>query len=322
MRKRAALVFILFSYFFISCEENFDPYGDFVEKYAFTCILKSNESSQTATLFKSYRPDGFNPLTYTEDPAVKGADIRVWNNDSVFVFRDSSVTREDTSRYKSPFSFYYNDHFMVANRKTIELEVLLPNGRRLRSSSITPGQIAFGDKSDVIIPPIGKNIIQLFWNTLDEGTFFSPKLSVRYKQNINGEIVEKERDIPIRYVSQGNDLIPVYPVSSSSITIVYQMDAVTKALEEISASDPNKGNYSVYQKLIFSLVAFDIPTSRYISSTGGSVDDLTVSVDVSDYTNIEGGFGLFGSYSKKNYTRLRFLENYIESFGYNFIIEN
>jgi hypothetical protein len=322
MRKQVALVFILFAYFFISCEENFDPYGEFVEKYAFTCILKSNESSQIATLFKSYRPDGFDPLTYTEDPSVKGADIRVWYNDSVFVFRDSSVAREDTSRYKTPFSFYYNDKFTVANRKTIELEVLLPNGRRLRSSSITPRQIAFDNKSDVIIPPVGKNTVQFFWNTLDEGTFFSPKLSFLYKQNINGEIVEKEKAIPIRYVSQGNDLLPVYPAPGSSITIVYQLDAITKALEEISASDPNKGNYSVYQKIIFSLVAFDIPTSRYISSTGGNIDDLTVSVDVADYTNIDGGFGLFGSYSKKDYTRLRFLETYIEAFGYNFIIEN
>lgn len=316
------LVLIFVGFIFISCEEDFNPYGDYVEKYAFTCILKSDENSQTATLFRSYRPEGFDPYTYTEDPSVKGADIRVLYNDSVFIFKDSSVARTDTSQYKTPFSFYYNDNFFVRNREPIELEVLLPNGRRLRSSSVTPGQINFDDKSDVIIPPGSKELVQFLWKSIDDGTFFSPRLALRYKQNINGEIVEKEKDIPKSYISQNGELVPVYPVPGASTTAVYSMDAISRTLQEISADDPDKSNFSVYQKLIVSLVAYDQPASRYISSTGGTIDDLTVSVDVADYTNIEGGFGLFASYSKRNYTRLRFLEEYIESFGYNFIVEN
>jgi hypothetical protein len=313
----SSLVFI-----FLSCEEDFNPYGEYFERYAFTCILKSDQNYQAATLFRSYRPDGYDPYTYTEDPSVIGADIRVWYNDSVFVFRDSSVARVDTSRYKTPFKFYYNDEFRVGNRKTIELEVLLPNGKRLRSSSVTPGQIQFDDDSDVIVPAGGKSIIQIIWNTLDDGTFFAPRMAIRYKQNINGEIVDKIKDVPYKYVNQGGIQVPVYPAPSASATIVYDLSAITKTLEEISAGDPNKQNYSILQKIIFSVAAFDIPTSRYVSSTGGTIDDLTVSVDVSDYTNIEGGFGLFGSYSKRDYTRLRFMEDYIESFGYNFIFEN
>lgn len=309
-------------FIFLSCEEDFNPYGDYYERYAFTCILKSDQSNQTATLFKSYRPDGFDPNTYSADPSVIGADIRVWYNDSVFVFRDTSVARVDTSRYKTPFSYYCNNNFTVGNRKTIELEILLPNGKRLRSSSLTPGQIIFDDKSDALIPAGVKSIVQFTWNPLDEGTFFAPRMAIRYKQNINGEIIEKTKDVPYKYVNQANSLVPVYPAPSGSATIVYDLLAVNKALEEISEGDPVKQNYSVLQKIIFSVAAFDLPTSRYVSSTGGTIDDLTVSVDVADYTNIEGGFGLFGSYSKKNYTRLRFMEEYIESFGYNFIVEN
>ena len=322
MKSFRVSLFFLIGFVFISCEEDFNPYGDYFERYAFTCILKSDQNYQTATLFRSYRPDGYDPSTYTEDPSVIGADIRVWYNDSVFVFRDSSVARVDTSRYKTPFSFYYNNKFIVGNRKTIELEVLLPNGKRLRSSSVTPGQIIFNDQSDVLIPAGGKTFVQVIWNQLDEGTFFALRMAIRYKQNINGEIVEKTKDVPYKYVNQGSSQVPVYPAPSASATIVYNLSAITKALEEISAGDPNKQNYSVLQKIIFTVAAFDLPTSNYVSSTGGNIDDLTVNVDVADYSNIEGGFGLFGSYSKKNYTRLRFMEDYIESFGYNFIVEN
>jgi len=322
MKSFRVILFFLVGFLFISCEEDFNPYGDYFERYAFTCVLKSDQNYQVATLFRSYRPDGYDPSTYTEDPSVIGADIRVWYNDSVFVFRDSSVARVDTSRYKTPFSFYYNDKFRVGNRKTIELEVLLPNGKRLRSTSVTPGQINYNDQSDVIIPAGGKSIVQIIWNTLDDGTFFAPRMAIRYKQNINGEIVEKTKDVPYKYVNQGGSQVPVYPPPSASATIVYDLSAITKTLEEISAGDPNKQNYSILQKIIFSVDAFDLPTSRYVSSTGGTIDDLTVNVDVADYTNIEGGFGLFGSYSKRDYTRLRFMEDYIESFGYNFIVEN
>jgi len=322
MKTIKLLLICVVGFIFLSCEEDFNPYGDYFERYAFTCILKSDQNYQTATLFRSYRPNGYDPSTYTEDPSVIGADIRVWYNDTVFVFRDTSVARIDTSRYKTPFRYYYNDKFKVGSRKTIELEVLLPNGKRLRSTSVTPGQINYNDQSDVIIPAGGKSIVQIIWNTLDDGTFFAPRMAIRYKQNINGEIMEKTKDVPYKYVNQGGNQVPVYPAPSALATIVYDLSAITKTLEEISSGDPNKQNYSVYQKIIFSVSALDIPTSRYVSSTGGTIDDLTVSVDVSDYTNIEGGFGLFGSYSKRDYTRLRFMENYIESFGYNFIVEN
>ncbi len=299
----------------VSCEEDFNPYGDYQEKFAFTCILKNDENFQTATLFRSY-------LTTPSDPSVIGADVRVWYNDSVFVFRDSSVARTDTSRYNTPFSFYYNKDFRVSSDKPIELEVILPNGKRLRSSSVTPKSITFDDDSEVLIPPVSSNIVQFIWNVTDAGIFFSPRLTIRYKQNVNGEIIEKTKVVPMEYVDQNGELTPIFPSPTSSPVIVYKLDAVTKALEEISEGDSEKQNYSIFQKVSFNVTAFDLPASKYISSTGGSVDDLTVSVDVSDYTNIEGGFGLFGSYSKKNYTKLRFLQDYIESFGYNFIVEN
>ncbi|MBT8377916.1 MAG: DUF4249 family protein [Ignavibacteria bacterium] len=322
MKYCKLIVLILLFVLVLSCDESFNPYGDFVERYAFNCILKSDENLQTATLFRSYRPDGFDPFTYTTDPSVFNADIRIWYDDSVFVFKDTSVVRQDTSRYKTPFSFYYNNQFQIGNRKTVELEVLLPNGRRLRSSSFTPSKIDFEDRSDVLVPSGNNNFIQIIWTSFDDGMFFLPKMTIRYNQNVNGRIEEKTKLVPLRYLSQGGESVPVFPTANASLTVVYNINAITRALDEISEGDPLKQNYSIYENLSFSVTAYDLPTTKYISSTGGSIDDLTVSVDVADYTNIEGGFGLFGSYSKKKYNQLRFFQNYIDSFGYNFIVEN
>ena len=314
--KKIKLLFLFFIAFtLISCEEDFDPFGDYQEKFAFTCILKNDNNFQTATLLKSY-------LTTPSDPSVIGADVRVWYNDSVFVFRDSSIARADTSRYNSPFRFYYNKNFRVTGEKPIELEVLLPNGKRLYSASVTPMSITFDDESEVIIPPVASNIILFLWRSFVGGTYFSPRMEIRYKQNINGEIVEKTKVVPLQYINQNGELIPYFPRATSNPSVAYNLDAVTRAIQEISAGDPNKNNYSIYSKVSFNVTAFDQPVSKYIASSGGTIDDLTVSVDVADYSNIQGGFGLFGSYSKKSYTKLKISQTYVESFGYNFIIEN
>lgn len=313
----AASVFL-----FYSCEEDFNPYAEYKESYALTCILKSDSTFQVATLSHSYPPGEFNSGNGAVDPSIVGADIRIWYGDSVYIFKDSSVTRTDTSRYSTPFRFYYNSRFKVRTNKNIEIEVLLQNGRRLKANSTTPGEIFFQDESTVLVPPVNKNIVQFYWDQLSEGTFYSSKFGFRYRQLINGEHVEKIKEIPVRYIQQGNEFEAVFPDPDNASNIVYSMDAVTRALNEISDGDANKQNYSVYEFPVFDLIALDLPSSRYVSSIGQLFDDLTVSVNVSDYTNIEGGLGIFGSYTKKNYDRVRFFRDYIESFGYNFIQEN
>jgi len=305
-----------------SCNDTFDPLGEFKEDYVLTCILKSDSSFQIATLSHSYRGEGNDPTSNAEDPSIIGADIRVWLGDSVYIFRDSSIARTEPSRYDTPFHFYYNNNFIVAANENLEIEALLENGRRLKASSRVPNRIFFNSESDVIIPAGGSNLVRFFWEQHFEGTFFSPQLTIRYRQNENGNVVEKFKVIPIEYIQQDGEQVPSYPKPSNKIYVNYQLDAISTALEEISESDPDKGNFSIYEIPIFSLFAFDLNLSRYVSSTSQPFDDLTVTVNEADFTNIEGGLGVFGSYVNKIYENIKFQKIYIESFGYNFLNEN
>ena len=306
-----------------SCSDSFNPYGEFREDYVLTCILKSDSSFQIATLSHSYRGDGNDPSSNTEDPSIIGADIRIWLGDSVYIFRDSSVARTEPSQYDTPFHFYYNSNFTVSPFENIEIEAVLQDGIRLKASSRASGNISFTSESDIIIPAAGgSNLVRFFWDQQDEGMFFSPQLAFRYRQNENGNMIEKIKIVPIEYKQQNGEEIPIYPEPSNKTNVNYQLDAISKALEEISENDPDKGNYSIYEKPIFTLFAFDMNLSRYVSSTNQAFDDLTVTVNESDYTNIEGGLGVFGSYVDKTYKDIIFQEIYIESFGYHLISVN
>ncbi len=318
--KKLYIALMFLSIILFSCENNFDPYADFRDIYNLTLVLRSDTDMQVAVLSKSYRPDGVDPYDYTEDSSIKNAEIKVWYNDSVYFFKDSSVVRSDSSRYNFPFSFYYNNNFKVANNKAIEVEALLPNGRRLTATSKTPGEVVFNNQSEVLIPPVDNDLIIIDWNSLGEGTFYVPYLGIRYIQKVNGVNVEKVAEVPLLYYQESNE--SVFPIASNKTYAIYSLEAVTHTLNAISSQDPEKNNFSVYKKLKFDLIGYDQNLSRYVSSTSKSLDDLTVSINPAEYTNIEGGLGIFGSYTKSNYTRLRFDENYITSFGYNFINEN
>ena len=323
MKKSFLIILLLTLAVVYSCSEDFNPFGEFRNNYVLTCILKSDTTFQVAALSRNYLPpNGFDPYSNTVDPAIVGADIRVWLGDSVYIFSDSLIVREDSSRYSTPFNFYYNTKFKIPPKQNIEVEVLLQNGERMNASSKAPDKVLFDKESDVIIPAVNSNLVKFLWAPQVEGTFFSPKLRIRYIQNENGSNVEKFKDVPVNYVERNGNLETVFPEPSNKTIVIYQLSAITRALEEISEGDPNKSNYTVRQSLVFDVVAFDLNLSRYVSSTNQPFDDLTVTVNESDYTNVEGGLGIFGAYIKSNYPTIKFQPAYIESFGYHFLLDD
>lgn len=315
------LIIILFGIISFSCQEDFNPYGEFKEKYIFNCILRGDSQVQIAALSKSRNPEKFNSELITEDASIRGADIRILAGDSVYIFRDSVIDRTDTSRYKTPFKFYYNNYFSLPANKEIGAEILLPNGRRITSSSKTPFKVQFDQKSEDVISDQSPGILQFFWNISFTGQYFAPRMVVTYTKNVDGTNYLMEKEIPYTYSSEGNNEIPIFPPISLQSILGIERQAITKALNEISQGDPNKENYTIHEFATVQILAFDQNLSKYYSTTNGSLDDLTVRIDEKDFTNINGGYGIFASYLKGEY-KVKFLPAYIQSFGYKILIAN
>jgi hypothetical protein len=305
---------LILCFSFTSCKEDFTPFGEYKDKYALFSILSGDSTFQTALLVKSFGAGMLDPSGIKDDHFIRNAEIRIWRGDSVYFFRDSSALSGSDTIF-----FYFNNNFSINFNETLEIEALLPGGKRLKSTTATPKEINFL-KSEVIIPPVSKDFIQINWKPADEGLFYQPRLYFRYKEAGISEI--KIKEIPLRYVTQGNVVTPLFPAASARYAIAYDLDAVSKAMEEISAGVQNKQSFSIYEKLIFEVAILDGNLSRYVSSTSKSYDDLTVRVNELDYTNISGGFGIFGSYLKKEYSSLRFLPDFVFSSGYKFIKES
>ena len=319
MNNYIKLCLVTFCFTFLSCEEDFNPYGDFKERYIFNCILRGDSTFQVAALTKSYNPATFNPDLITEDVAIKGADIRILSVDSVYIFKDSTIARTDTSSYKTPFRFYFNNYFSLTPNKEIEVEVLLTNGRRIKSATKTPPKVQFDQQSADVISDQSPNLIQFFWNAAFSGQHFYPRLVFTYSRKVNGTIEILTKEVPIKYSTEGGVEEPIFSQINVQTNLSVEKDAIIRALNEISAGDPNKQNYAIYEFAVVQVLSLDQHLSRYYSTTNASLDDLTVRIDEKDYSNIEGGYGIFASYIKDEY-KLKFFPAFVQSFGYKILI--
>ncbi len=297
-----------------SCDQSLNPKGDYYERYVLNCILQGDTTYQVAVISHSYDVEGFDPYKNTIDPAITGADLRLWYNDSVFVFRDSVVTRLGNTRYDDSLKIYYLKNIHIDYNKPIEIEALLPNGRRLKSSTSSANKIIFDEENSKVIPPVNTNLVDILWNQNNSNEYFLPKFIVTYYKKVNGVPERHTIEMPIKYIQDGSKYIPVYPVVSGQYGISYDPEVIKKALLLISDGDPNKNNYSVLISNQVKVYSLDQNLVRYYSSTSQD-NNFTVRLDENDYSNIDGGFGVFGSYVLTNYT-IRFTPEFITDLGY------
>jgi hypothetical protein len=204
-----------------------------------------------------------------------------------------------------------NRRFKVEPDESIEVEVMLPNGRRLNSSTKTAGRVSFLDSSTTTI--WGSVDLIFLWTGPSVGiNYFLPKFSIIYYKKEGDQNTRHEKEVPFRYENN----LPV-PFTTSKMPLVsVSINTLKRALEEISEEDSDKASYSIALHPEFAVAAFDDVLSKYYSTSTQSFSSLTVTLDETDYSNIQGGYGIFGSFTSTEYQQLKFAREFITSFGY------
>lgn len=300
-----------------SCEEDFSPVVEYNQSYSLSCIIRGDTTLQVATLFSSFDLANGDAKS---NPAYEGAELRLWYKDTVYWFKDSVVS---FPRYSdSTLKFYYLDNFQPTDEdEPLEIEALLKGGKRLKGKCTTPGRLMFNtSETSKVIPPVNTSGVNFLWETDAEVSgYYVGRLRFKYFQDINGVNVIKYKEIPLNYISNNGEFVAIYPKPSKAVSTIYDSSAVTHALEEISEGDPNKSKYKIFDTAIFEVLALDENASRYYSSTLQD-NSFTVNVNELDYTNIEGGYGVFGSINREE-IEIKFVPGYLMSFGYEVFFE-
>ncbi len=295
----------------VACNEDLNPFGDPKEVFVMNCVLKNNVEFQTAYLSHGYFVDNFDPSSDSTDHTLSNSFVRIWFKDSVKIFSDTSLFSESSN---SNVTSYFHNSFSLKPNTEYEIEGVFKNGRKLRAKTQTPKGVNFLTTSDIIIPPEKSNDVSVKWEAKDEQLYVASRFTFVYFKIENGKKVRYVKEIPRAVVNSGGKFKPFFPEPSYSNGITVQMNAFDFALEEISKGDPNKKNYTILA-FILEVLIYDRNLTAYYASKTELGEGFSISVNESDYTNIEGGKGIFGSFIQQR-KAIKFSHDYIRSFGY------
>lgn len=299
----------------LSCEEDFDPYGEHKERYILNCVIRGDSTFQTATLTKSYTAGNFDPYSNTEDQAIKDATIRIWNGDKVVILRDSTVEPLEGSLYKKPYTIFYTNDFKPEPNSSVEIEAILPNGKRLNSIAKVPAVLSVSRAlSSDRIPPIDQEYVKVQWSSSQANPVFIVRLAIYYFKHENGKKARGVYTVPLKYLQYGDKYLPNYPRPQSEFVYAVDMETVSKAMELISYGDSDKSKYEILS-CIAEVLSLNDELSFYYNATARGEDIYSVKLDETDFSSIANGYGLFGVYMRA-YHVSNFTHAYIRSFGY------
>lgn len=307
MKKRSLKVFFIIVLVIVtSCDEDFNPKISIPEYYSFNCIIRCDSSYQIATLSKIYDVAGYDPLTNTTDPFVKGAkitlvDSSIYNNQKFsYQFRDTLIDRSDNSRYTTPLNCYYFNNFQFTQPTWLKIEVVLPNGRRIKAANwIVPIDKYSIDNFKGTNPQlIGKGKLLFDWKDVKYSEnygqpFCYPELIIKYSYYESGKWNKYQKKIPLLYSWSDGQEIPIYPrIQISPKDATYDTLTIRKTLEKISTNDSNRDKYRI-EKVVFMLHLMDYTLAQYLSFQQSYTDDFSVSVTQPDFGNLTGARGIF-----------------------------
>jgi hypothetical protein len=323
MKKSGLVLLIIPFIFFESCNEDFNINAPEQNIYALNCILRNDTSVQYAVISKNiFTEDGSSPSSKNINQNIKGADIKIFYNDSTFIMRDTTVQLTNSGNISSQ-NCYYVKNLTLQPGKIISIEAAVPDGSVLKSTIIIPAII---NNYSITFPQYyqGKYVQMPIYDwswSYDNKRIINilsyPRLEIYYKKNEDGKLIDKKTIIPVSYYSYTDEngfLIPVDMNFSFGNRCYTTLNNIDRVMQEISGDDHDKSNY-IISKVIFRVTGMDKDMSKYYSAYEIFSESFTVKLRPTDYSNIEGGKGIFGVYF--SFTQQLFVDkSYIESFGY------
>ena len=147
-----------------------------------------------------------------------------------------------------------------------------------------------------------------------------PRFEIDYEKYEGGTYVNKKTLVPLSYYppmdAYGLILSPDLDFSFNNYTAYTSLAAINRTLQEISGSDPFKNNY-IITRTFFTITSMDPELTRYYFAYKVYSNSYTVKLRPTEYSNIQGGKGIFGIYYIYTYS-FDVDKAYINSFGYQY----
>ena len=307
-----------------ACDESVNPKGDFAEHPVLYALLlrhtQYQHGSQTVLVERLYDVQGLDPYINTKDPTVSGGIVVLRSRSDLDTLREGK--RPNVARYPGDQYYYYTNGYQMYPNDSVTVTAQLPGGELLRGSTVIPP-----NRPVETFPPFTGGVTTfvnrftngdawvLDWSGTSTGEhLFAPKLTLRYTKLVDTIEIIGRVPVPLKYIQSAQGSLPVYPGITYDTVERFEFDALDRTMAQISENDPDKQRYKVLG-FDLTLVEYDIHASRYYSSINGALDEFSIRLDETTYSNVSGGIGIVGS-AVTNTTSFSINSRYAQSFGY------
>ncbi len=329
------IFFILMFILFItmeSCRNDFNINAPYQDVYVLNCVLRNDVPLQYAIISKNvYSGNGLSPASASSAQNIKGAKVEIYYNDSVFVMRDTTIQIADSGNI-TPVNCYYIKNMTIKPGMTISIKAATQDGQVLQSTTQVPA-ISFSKFSaafpqimqppQVPVPGYQEKPSYSWTWTGGSGDITNilslPQLEIDYKINDGSSNADKKILVPLALYytfDESGNLIPHNVELSFDNYCLTTLKTINEALQSISGNDPNKKDY-IITKVLFNVISLDQDLSKFYSAHNSYTEDFSIKLRQADYSNVEGGKGIFGVYYKFSIP-LTVDDLYIRSFGYQY----
>ena len=138
MKRTILILPIILFILFESCNEDFNVNAPFQNVYTLNCILRNDNPIQYAIISKNiYTENGAPPTSSSTAQNIKGANVEIYYDDSVFVMRDTTIQVADSGN-TIQVNCYYLKNLVMKPGKIISIKATTPDGQILKSTNQIP----------------------------------------------------------------------------------------------------------------------------------------------------------------------------------------
>jgi hypothetical protein len=306
---------VILAVWFVACNGPFDPRGPLDQQLVVFSVLSTDRNVQFVRVNSNYMPVGYDPLTFDSDAAVRDALVSMAGNGGSYIFRDTTVTRPDTSRYKFPLRMYTLGHFTPARGKTYNMLVSSPTlGAASASASIPTKPTIVLDAASWFrlsepLTRLETEDIQFYVDLSPISKGYMYHLYVYYDVIKDARWQEERVEIPlppqIPDTSYNFDRAEYSQLTqspqSNKIFVQFKVGYLIKAIKTLTKVK-YVNTHLIYKWIVLTVLQADQNLFGYYKSLRVYQDPLSIRLDQPLYSKIDGGVGLVGAYSLDSLT--------------------
>lgn len=290
----------------LSCDESFNPKGPFRPFLVVYSVLSNTKHDQYVRVYSSYDPPRFDPYEVSTETTLRDAIVQITQQNTITVLHDTVVHRRDTLRYHDGIYVYVANSLTPEPGKTYSLAVHTPGFAPISSVVTLPAKAGFqfaataasAIQNPKLVRPVDVAVGLSMLTRLYKIQLF---VIFEYREGsvIRVDSMEVPLSAPDTSLTDAQWPIPIY-ADRRGINQRFGGIAYKAIMDRIVYK------HSVAVKFVRTTVLvtqIGEPLFNYNSITQGFNDEFSIRTDQPDYTNIQGGFGLFAAFVLENFHR-------------------